>query len=157
MVGMKNENLVAVERTLTSTLVGWSAASVVVGTVAAALGRRSGSAAVHQFGRQTAAWGAVDAAIAGIGHLSQRRRGELSRDKEREQARRLRTLLVVNSFADVGYIAAGLAIMGRGRQGQLTFRMGAGDGAAIVVQGAFLLVLDATQAMRLGDRDAHDD
>lgn len=151
MIGMSNERLAAVERTLTTTLLGWAAASVVVGVPLALLGRKTDNPTMHEFGRQTAAWGAVDAAIAGLGFLSQRRRGVLSQEQANGQMRRLRTLLAVNAVADVGYMAGGTAILGRGRRGQRTLRMGAGDGAAFVMQGAFLFALDVSQALRLRD------
>lgn len=151
MIDMSNERLAAVEKTLTTTLLGWAAASVVVGAPLALLGRKTDNPTMHEFGRQTAAWGAVDAAIAGLGLLSQRRRGVLSQEQAEGQMRKLRTLLVVNAVADVGYMAGGLAILGRSRRGQSSLRMGAGDGAAFVMQGAFLFALDVSQAMRLRD------
>jgi hypothetical protein len=92
----------------------------------------------------------IDALIAGGGVLSRRRRGPLTIEQETKKAQGLRTLLLVNAAADVGYVLGGLFMNARGRKGLKTLRMGAGDGAAIVVQGAFLLVLDVTQARRLG-------
>ena len=148
---MSEERLTAVEKTLTTSRVGWAAASVVAGVPLALLGRKTGNSPMHEFGRQTAAWGAVDAAIAGIGLVSQRRRGALSQEQAEAQMRKLRTLLAVNAVADVGYMAGGIAIVGRGRRGQQSLRMGVGDGVAFVVQGAFLFILDVSQAMRLRD------
>jgi hypothetical protein len=52
----------------------------------------------------------------------------------------LRRILLVNCAADLGYLALGAAAMRRGWRG---------DGAAIVVQGAFLLALDSHFAYRL--------
>ena len=101
------------------------------------------------FGRQTAAWGVVDALIAGAGVLSRRHRGPLSGDEADKKIRSLRTLLLVNAAADVGYIAGGALLIARGRRGRKTLRMSAGDGAAIAIQGAFLLVLDLSQARQL--------
>lgn len=154
MNGMSNERLAAVEKTLTTTLVGWAAASVAVGVPLALLGKKTDNPSLHEFGRQTAAWGAVDAAIAGIGLLSQRRRGALAPKQAEGQMRKLRTLLAVNAVADVGYMAGGIAIVGRSRRGQRSLRMGVGDGVAFVMQGAFLFILDVSQAMRLRDISA---
>jgi hypothetical protein len=113
----------AVEARLTRVLGGWAAASVLAG--AAAYPRRRG------FGRQTAAWGAVDGVIAYVGH---RRRGSSSPD-------RLRRVLLVNAGLDVGYLAAGAWLVRDGRW--------SGDGVAVLVQGGFLLGLDILAARAL--------
>lgn len=146
---METENLVNVERTLTKTLLGWSAASMVLGTAIALAGKKRESKSLTEFGRQTAAWGAVDAVIAGAGLISQKRRGELTEEQTQEQARKLHKLLVINTIADVGYVAGGVALVSRGSRKKSTLRMGIGDGLAIVIQGAFLFVLDVSQASRL--------
>ncbi|MCW2583315.1 MAG: hypothetical protein JWQ53_2105 [Klenkia sp.] len=54
---------------------------------------------------------------------------------------RLRKVLLVNAGLDVGHLALGAGLMGTTRR--------RGDGAAVVVQGAFLLALDATAASAL--------
>ena len=146
---MSSHQLAAVEATLTKSLIAWSAASVVLGTALAVKGHVSDDRRVKDFGRQTAAWGAVDAAIAGFGLLSQRRRGVQTAEQVQGQIRKLRNLLVINSVADIGYIASGAAVVGRNSKGKSALRMSAGDGMAIIVQGAFLLVLDVSQAVRL--------
>lgn len=117
-----------VETRLTTVLGSWAAASVAVG---AALAARP---ATRGFGRQTAAWGAVDGAIAAVGARNRRRRGPTD-------PARLRTVLLVNAGLDVGYLVAGAALL-RGDRWR-------GDGAAVVLQGAFLLALDATAAAAL--------
>ena len=86
------------------------------------------------FGRQTAAWGAVDGAIAYVGARRRTAKGPTD-------PRRLRRVLLVNAGLDVGYLAAGAALVRHGRW--------RGDGAAVLVQGAFLLLLDTTAAHRL--------
>ncbi|SDP63830.1 hypothetical protein SAMN05660199_04451 [Klenkia soli] len=118
----------AVETRLTTVLGGWAAASVAVGGVLAAVPRTRG------FGRQTAAWGAVDGAIAAVGARNRRRRGPTD-------PARLRRVLLVNAGLDVGYLALGAVLLRTDRW--------RGDGAAVVVQGAFLLALDATAAAAL--------
>jgi hypothetical protein len=89
------------------------------------------------FGRQTLVWGAVDGAIAGAG--ARRRASKGPTDPSR-----LRRVLLVNAALDVGYVAAGAELVRRGRW--------PGDGLAVVVQGAFLLVLDSAAARALGRR-----
>jgi hypothetical protein len=120
---------VTVEERLTRVLAGWGAASVVVGGVLAARSTTRG------LGRQTAAWGAVDLAIALVG--SRRRRAPGPTDPAR-----LRRVLLVNAGLDVGYLALGATLLRSDRW--------RGDGAAVLVQGAFLLALDsaAVRALR---------
>ncbi|WP_082556545.1 hypothetical protein [Modestobacter sp. Leaf380] len=117
-----------VETRLTTVLGGWAAASVVAGAALSLSPRTRG------FGRQTAAWGAVDGVIAGVGAHNRRRRGPTDPG-------RLRRVLLVNAGLDVGYLALGAALLRTDRW--------RGDGAAVVVQGAFLLALDSTAAAAL--------
>lgn len=139
----------SVERTLTTALMAWSATSVAVGTSLVLVGHQMKRDQLSTFGRQNAAWGVVDSIIAGAGVFSRSRRAPLSHEQAAKKARSLRKVLLANAVADVGYIAGGLVIAVRGRRGESTLRMGVGDGAAIVLQGAFLLALDLSQARRL--------
>ena len=107
---------------------GWAAASGPRGALLA------GPPATRGFGRQTAAWGAVDGAIALVGARRRAARG-------RTDPARLRRVLVLNAGLDVGYLAAGGVLVARTRW--------RGDGLAVLVQGAFLLVLDTVAARRL--------
>jgi hypothetical protein len=116
----------ATSRGLTRTLGAWSAVSIVGGASLWAAGRSPQSRA---FGRQTLAWGAVDAAIAGFGAT-----------RPDPQPGRLRRILLLNCVADVGYLALAATVWRSGRTG---------DGAAIAVQGAFLLALDSHYAYHL--------
>ena len=116
----------ATSQGLMRTLATWSAASVVGGAVVWAAGR---DPQVRAFGRQTLAWGAVDAVIAGFGAM-----------RPDPDPRRLRTILLLNCVADVGYLGLAVGAWRRGRTG---------DGAAIAVQGAFLLALDSHYAYHL--------
>lgn len=111
-----------VEQRLTRTLGAWAAGSVVAGAL---LRRRAPG-----FARQTAAWGAVDGAIAAYGALT-----------PPTDPVRLRKVLLVNAALDVGYLAAGAWLVRDGRW--------RGDGLAVLVQGAFLLWLDTTAAKEL--------
>ena len=117
----------SVEQDLVRVLGRWAVGSVLVGTALSADGRTRG------FGRQTAAWGLVDGAIALVGA----RRQAAGRTTE---PARLRRVLLVNAWLDVGYLATGAWLVRRTRW--------RGDGAAVVVQGAFLLWLDSTAARR---------
>ena len=146
---MDRTDLEAAERQITTLLSVWAAGSVIKGGAIALMGKRTGRRQWVTFGRQTAMWGAVDALIAGAGALSRSRRGELTQEQVDAEARKLRNLLLINAAADVVYIAGGAHIAYHaGREGT-SFRMTRGDGLAIVIQGAFLLALDATYAKRL--------
>ncbi|MEI2642486.1 MAG: hypothetical protein U0R28_11245 [Candidatus Nanopelagicales bacterium] len=116
----------ATSQGLLRTLGAWSAASVLGGAALWVTGRTD---TIRQFGRQTVAWGVVDAAIAGFGA-----------SRPAPEPRRLRKVLLVNCAADVGYLALGAAAVSRGWRG---------DGAAIMVQGAFMLALDSHYAYHL--------
>ncbi len=143
-----------VEQSLARALTWWAVGSVVAGAALAAAGSATRRRAVVQFGRQTAMWGAVDGVIAGIGAVTRRRRGPLTAEEAEARARQLRMILLANAVADVGYVVAGAVVAARSRGGRTTWRMGSGDGAAILVQGGFLLVLDVLQARRLDGRAA---
>ncbi len=127
--GWTHEQVDQRERTLARALGAWSAGSVVTGALV-----RGGA------GRQHAAWGAVDGALAATGLL----RGPDRRRDPGERAHRLRRLLLVNAGLDVGYLALGATL----RSGRLGAARRA-DGGAVLVQGAFLLGLDLWHARAL--------
>jgi len=139
------ERFQEIEGDLTGELAAWGLASTALGIT---LGLGSGGN-LRRFGRQTAMWGVVDLAIAGIGGLLRSRRGALTHDEVDIQVQRLRRLLWANAAADVVYVLGGTAIALRGGYGRRTFGMGTGDGVAIVIQGGFLLLLDVTYARKL--------
>ena len=117
-----------VEVRLTQVLGAWATGSVLLGAGLCV------PAATRAFGRQTAAWGAVDGLIAYVGSRNRARRGPT-------EPVRLRRVLLVNAGLDVGYLAAGARLLQRPRW--------RGDGLAVLVQGAFLLVLDTAAAWAL--------
>jgi hypothetical protein len=117
-----------VEQRLAQILGAWAAGSVAVGLALAA------RPATRGLGRQTALWGVVDGAIALVGSRRRAARGT-------PPPARLRRVLLVNAVLDVGYVVTGTWLVRDGRW--------RGDGTAVVVQGAFLLVLDARAARAL--------
>lgn len=127
-----------VRSTLTRALTAWSIGSIAVGGVV--LVRRPGERATG-FARQSIAWGAIDLAIAG---LSLRHRDPAA--DEATEAGLLHRVLIVNAVLDVGYVTVG-AMLWRARR--LRGRDSTGAGAGVVVQGAFLLVLDTACAVAL--------
>jgi hypothetical protein len=118
----------SVEQDLVRVLGRWAVGSLVTGGLLSLDPRTRG------FGRQTAAWGAVDGAIALVG-------GRRRAAGRTTAGPRLRRVLLVNAGLDVGYLGAGAWLVR-----QPGWR---GDGAAVLVQGAFLLWLDVSAARRL--------
>ena len=129
-----------VAASLTRTLAAWGTASLVGGGLLA-LG--TSHPTTRALGQQTAAWGAINMAIAGIGAW---RSGA-----HPARAAQLRRTLRVNAGLDVGYIAAGahLAHHRSTLRGRVSPDAARGHGLAVVGQGMALLALDLTYARRL--------
>ena len=133
------------ERALARTTAVWAAGSIIGGLAFAA--RRDPW--WRAFGQQHVGWGAADLGIVGALAVVQRRRmAKLANPYapavlERER-RRLRTILWVNVAADAGYCVLGLMLSRRAEP------RAAGAGAAIIVQGAFLLAHDTQHAVATG-------
>jgi hypothetical protein len=134
---MWSDTFLLLERAHLLRLIAWGAASVVTGTVLLLVAARGTPRPpfLHHFGLQTAAWGAIDLVL---GLLSYRNLAP----RDLQDAAQLDRFLWLNLGLDAGYVGIGatLAIaawtLGR-RWG------GVGAGAAIVIQGLALLVLDA--------------
>lgn len=135
----------AVERQLQRSLGAWVGLSAVGGTAAIAAGRSRKDPLLRAFGLQTLLWAAVDAGV-----LAASTRGGTP------PAGRLRTLLLANTAADVGYVGVGAVLAARPdrvprrlrgrRTSDAALR---GHGLAVVLQGLALLVIDSTAAARL--------
>lgn len=132
-------------------LAAWSIASMIGGGALALAGGSRRSLSLRAFGGQNAAWGAVDLGIAGFGEY--RRRGRLATmaDPNDPAVRAaewgsLRRILRVNAGLDVGYVAAGLAALAWASRADRPAV--AGHGAAVVLQGSFLLAFDLFHAGR---------
>ena len=99
--------------------------------------RLSTDPGLKAFGQQTAMWGLVDLAIAGVG--AARPEGDPDR---------VRKVLLINAALDVGYIAAGahVAYHRTTLGGRLSPEAARGHGLAVVSQGAALLVFDLLHA-----------
>jgi len=147
-----SDSLLLAERSHLIRLLAWGAGSVLAGgailvvlLAGARRGRGGGGTAggrdvgtsplLTHFAIQTAAWGAVDLALAASAW-----RGLAMRDLD--GATKLDRLLWLNAGLDVGYVAVGVTLALAGWL--LGRRVGAvGAGIGVVVQGAALLVLDA--------------
>lgn len=117
------------EKRAMKTLLGWGIASTIGGLLLSA-NKKS-----RDFGTMTAGWGAVNTAIAGVA-LSKKKKAE-SKEAQKAEMQKFGKILAINSGLDLGYIAAGTAMSASSNQKNRQF------GAAIVVQGAWLLVFDS--------------
>jgi len=120
----------ATTQALQRTFATWSAVSVISGAALWAGGR---NAPARRFGRQTLAWGVINAGIAAW-----------TSSRPMPATPRLRRVLLANAVADVGYLAVGAALYRKGLRP---------DGAAVMVQGGFLLALDTHFAYHLTDSE----
>lgn len=124
-------------------LAGWSALSMASGAVLMAMG----TPLWHAFGVQSVAWGAIDGAIAWFGmrdHRRKRRTLGTGNAGWHAEVVKVRRILLLNVWLDVGYVTVGLLIASFGAEG-----VRLGHGLGVVVQGAFLLAFDAFHHRRL--------
>jgi hypothetical protein len=141
---MWSDTFLAIERVHLLRLGAWGVACILVGTLLLALltVRRQRSPLVRHFAIQTALWGLVEAAIAGIGL-----RRLVMRDYA--AAARFDRLLWLNVGLDVGYLAVGATLAFTGwLLGRRLAAVGAGVG--VVVQGAALVALDLLVLGQIG-------
>jgi hypothetical protein len=126
------------EKDLLGELTIGAAVSAVAGSALWLWGRRTGRGTVAAFGRQTVGWAAADLAIGVVGRRMSARKPALDVPKATRKARRLRRLTGANAGLDVGYVVAGAALARDPKR--------RGDGLGMLVQGLFLLWLDARHA-----------
>jgi hypothetical protein len=130
------DTLLGAERLHLHTLLAWGGASVALGLLLlATVARQRRSPLIFHFAAQCAAWGAVECAFAaaGVHSLVLRDLGA---------ATQLDRFLWLNLGLDTGYVAVGAVVAISGWL--LGRRHGAvGAGAAIIVQGLALFVLNA--------------
>ena len=134
------------QRSLARTTTVWAVGSIAVGL---ALATRP-DPWWRAFGQQHLGWGAADLGIVAVADLLRTRRmrrlpnpyAPVALDRER---RHLRTVLLASVAADVGYVVGGAILWRRCRSDPRA----AGAGAAIVLQGAFLLLDDGAHVRGL--------
>lgn len=133
----------ALQRELSRNLLLWSAFSVALGTALLFT-----APFWRGVGVQGLVWGVIDAAIAGFGLLTLRRKLKRPDADHPEvmgrEAHNLRRLLLINAGLDVLYIVAGVVILTI-----FTSTFARGNGVGIIIQGAFLLLFDAFYAYRV--------
>jgi hypothetical protein len=140
---MYADTLLAAERAHLLRLVAWGAASVLLGTALLAwlLAGRRRSPLLRHFAIQTAAWGTVDLALAGLAFRSLALR-------DLAGAIHLDRVVWLNIGLDAGYVLVGLTIALAGwRLGRRLGLVGAGVG--VIVQGLALVLLDLVLAAHI--------
>ncbi len=134
------------EQRISEQLLAWSAGSVVMGLL---LRRPGASHTAHSLGLQALAWGAVDGAIALVGREVSLRKARLpdafTPAVQRQEREGLRRLLLVNVALDVMYVLGGGVLLRLKKVHRSTY----GHGLGVLIQGAFLLVFDASHAYQL--------
>ncbi|OZC04685.1 hypothetical protein BSZ36_10195 [Rubricoccus marinus] len=120
----------------------WGAANVAGGLVLIALSDLEADRMRRAFGIQSAAWGAINMGIAGIGLASGpgEASGEWAAAFGAENG--YADILLVNLGLNVGYAAVGTTMYVAGRRGAPNADLWKGHGAALILQGAGLFVLD---------------
>lgn len=137
------DTLLASERAHLLRLAAWGATNVLIGTALLVwlLQRGRQSALLRHFAFQTAAWGAIDLALAGISYTSLATRDIAG-------ATRLDRVLWLNIGLDAGYALVGIALAVTGwRLGRRLGLVGAGIG--VIVQGTALGLLDLVLAAHI--------
>ena len=137
------DTLLAAERAHLLRLIVWGAASVLLGVTLLVFlkVRRQPSALLGAFAVQTAAWGAIDLALAGNGLRTLALR-------DLTGATRLDRFLWLNVGLEGGYVLVGLTLVIVGwRIGRRPGLVGAGIG--VMVQGMALAVLDVGLASQI--------
>jgi len=137
------DTLLALERAHLLRLILWGVASLVLGATLALFLRVRGdrSALLEHFAIQTAAWGAIEIALAANALRTLRLR-------DLAGATRLDRLLWLNVGLDVGYVLIGFTLLITGWQ--LGRRLGLiGAGLGVVVQGGALVILELGLASQI--------
>lgn len=137
------DTLLAAERAHLLRLVLWGGVSVVLGTTLLVFLKVRGqrSPLLDQFAVQTAAWGAIDLALAANGLRTLALR-------DLAGATRLDRFLWLNIGLDAGYVLVGLTLVIAGwRIGRRPGLIGAGVG--VIVQGTTLALLDVGLASQI--------
>ncbi len=137
------DTLLSAERAYLLRLLGWGAASVLIGTALMAWlrVRHRPSALLEHFALQTAVWGAAELAFVAFAWPALARH-------DLAGATRLDRLLWMAIGLDIGFVLVGLTLAVLGwRLGRRLALMG--PGAAVVVQGLALLLLDLLLAIRI--------
>jgi len=143
---------IASERRHLWRVLAWGGANAVGG---GALWMTADDDPLQSVGLQSALWGAVNVGIATVGLLRQDAEPDAAFGNAVRAERRYHDILLVNLGLNVGYMGVGAAMVIAGSQGVDNADAWRGHGAALILQGLGLFVLDAVSWVasrsRLGD------
>ncbi len=133
-----NNRRMSTELTGMKILGGWAIANIGAGTI----GYYHTSGPVRSFHQMNIIWNAANLGIATAGYLTnfKNRNNTLSPAESIKAQRKSESLFLINGILDLGYISTGLYLKNRGdhkNSDQLQ-----GYGSSVILQGAFLLLLD---------------
>lgn len=134
-----NNRRVSTELTGMKILGGWAIANIAAGTI----GYAHTAGPVRSFYQMNILWNAANLGIATAGYLTnfKNRNHTLSPAESIKAQRQAENLFLINGILDLGYIGTGLYLKNRGdhkSSDQLQ-----GYGSSVILQGAFLLLLDS--------------
>jgi hypothetical protein len=120
----------------------WGGANLALGAVLMGASDRSARPARFGYGLQSGIWGAVNLGIAGIGLRGGPGAPAGSLDPAIASVRGYHDVLLVNMGLNVAYAGVGATLLAAGYRDVRSAGAWRGHGAALIVQGAGLLVLD---------------
>ena len=103
------------------------------------------------FGVQMLTWGVIDAIVAIRGQRGARIKSETepSATQQRDDAQKLRRILLINVGLDIAYVISGWVMV---RYGRKKNQMLVGTGLGFIPQGLFLLVFDSVLAAEISQK-----
>jgi hypothetical protein len=120
----------------------WGALNLAAGAALFGASDREGHPTRRTLGLQSAAWGAINLGIAGWGFMSGPPEAATTLATALAAEDRWAHILLVNLGLNVGYMAVGTALVVAADRGLRSGPDVKGHGAAVVLQGAGLMVLD---------------
>lgn len=147
-----SEELRAAQRAHLYRVLGWGGVNVVIGAALLVAADRTTQRGRFGFGVQSAAWGTINVGIAAVGLLAGGGESALTVAEALRAENGYADLLLFNLGLNVAYASVGatlIAVSGRGVAHPAAWR---GHGAALIVQGLGLFVLDGIAYLGTRDR-----
>ena len=137
-----NQDRLKVDKTLMLTLSSWSAANIGV----SAYGWATAENEAKYFHQMNTIWAGINLALALPGYIKALRTdpNEYNFAKTVREQHKTEKIFTFNTALDVGYVATGLLMRGLANPEKESYHQLKGFGSGIILQGGFLLLLDAT-------------
>ena len=133
-----NKERERINRTGIKVLAGYSAASIIYGSIAA--GQATGSN--KYFHEMNAIWNGITLGITGIGFFTAKKEGILSYTESLKKQHNVEKLFLFNAGLDVAYIAGGAYLKERSKTTTKNALRLKGYGESVMLQGGVLLLFD---------------